>query len=42
MIARFSVLLSLARTTKVDPLWFWFTALVGLNLFPSAFSPGYR
>lgn len=38
MIAGFFVLLSLALGYWVDPLWFLFTAFVGLNLFQSAFT----
>ena len=40
MIAGFFVLLSLALGYWVDPLWFLFTAFVGLNLFQSAFTNG--
>ena len=38
MIAGFFVLLSLALGYWVNPLWFLFTAFVGLNLFQSAFT----
>ena len=38
LIAGFSVLLSVALGYWVSPLWFLFTAFVGLNLFQSAFT----
>jgi len=38
MIAGFFVLLSVALGYWVNPLWFLFTAFVGLNLFQSAFT----
>lgn len=38
MIAGFFVMLSLALGYWVSPLWFLFTAFVGLNLFQSAFT----
>ena len=38
LIAGFFVLLSLALGYFVNPLWYLFTAFVGLNLFQSAFS----
>ena len=38
MVAGFFVMLSLALGYYVNPLWFLFTALVGLNLFQSAFT----
>lgn len=38
MVAGFFVMLSLALGYYVDPLWFLFTAFVGLNLFQSAFT----
>ena len=38
LIAGFFVLLSLALGYWVNPLWFLFTAFVGLNLFQSAFT----
>jgi hypothetical protein len=38
LVAGAFVLLSLALGYLVNPLWFLFTAFVGLNLFQSAFS----
>lgn len=38
MIAGAFVLASLAMGYFVNPLWYWFTAFVGLNLFQSAFT----
>jgi hypothetical protein len=38
LIAGFLVMLSLALGYWVSPLWFLFTAFVGLNLFQSAFT----
>jgi len=38
MVAGFFVMLSLALGHYVNPLWFLFTAFVGLNLFQSAFT----
>jgi hypothetical protein len=38
MIAGFFVMLSVALGYWVSPLWFLFTAFVGLNLFQSAFT----
>ena len=38
MIAGFFVVLSLALGYWVSPYWYLFTAFVGLNLFPSAFT----
>jgi hypothetical protein len=38
LIAGFFVMLSVALGYFVNPLWFLFTAFVGLNLFQSAFS----
>ncbi len=38
LIAGFFVLLSLALGYWVSPNWYFFTALVGLNLFQSAFT----
>ena len=38
LIAGFFVLLSLALGYFVNPLWFLFTAFVGLNLLQSAFT----
>jgi hypothetical protein len=38
LIAGFFVMLSVALGHFVDPLWFMFTAFVGLNLFQSAFT----
>lgn len=32
------ILLSLALTLWVSPLWMWFTAFIGLNLIQSAFT----
>jgi len=37
-LAGFMVLLSLLLAHTVSPLWLWFTAFVGLNLFQSAFT----
>jgi hypothetical protein len=37
-VAGFMVLLSLLLAHYVSPLWLWFTAFVGLNLFQSAFT----
>jgi len=37
-VAGFFVLLSVALGYYVNPLWFLFTAFVGLNLFQSAFT----
>lgn len=37
-IAGFFILSSLALAYYVSPLWLWFTAFVGLNLFQSAFT----
>jgi hypothetical protein len=36
--AGFMVLLSVALTTWVSPLFVWFTVFIGLNLFQSAFT----
>lgn len=38
MIAGAFVLLSLALGAWVNPMWYLFTAFVGLNLFQSAFT----
>lgn len=38
LIAGFFVLLSVALGYYVNPLWFLFTAFVGLNLLQSAFT----
>jgi hypothetical protein len=38
LIAGFFVMFSVALGHYVDPLWFLFTAFVGLNLFQSAFT----
>jgi hypothetical protein len=38
LIAGFFVLLSVAFGYWVNPVWFLFTAFVGLNLFQSAFT----
>lgn len=38
LIAGFFVMLSVALGYWVNPLWFLFTAFVGLNLFQSAFT----
>jgi Inner membrane protein YgaP-like, transmembrane domain len=38
LIAGFFVMLSVALGYWVNPVWFLFTAFVGLNLFQSAFS----
>jgi hypothetical protein len=38
LIAGFFVLLSVALGYWISPLWFLFTAFVGLNLFQSAFT----
>lgn len=38
MIAGFFVLVSLALGYFINPLWYLFTAFVGLNLFQSAFT----
>ena len=38
LIAGFFVMLSVALGYWVNPAWFLFTALVGLNLFQSAFT----
>jgi len=38
LIAGFFVFLSVALGYFVSPLWFWFTAFVGLNLVQSAFT----
>lgn len=32
------ILLSLALTLWVSPLWMWFTAFIGLNMLQSAFT----
>ncbi|MBZ0123444.1 MAG: DUF2892 domain-containing protein [Roseovarius sp.] len=32
------ILLSLALTLWVSPLWMWFTAFIGVNLIQSAFT----
>jgi len=37
-MAGFFTLLSVALGMTVNPKWYWFTALVGLNLFQSAFT----
>lgn len=37
-IAGFFVMVSLLLAYYVSPLWLWFTAFVGLNLFQSAFT----
>lgn len=37
-LAGFMVLVSLLLAHYVSPLWLWFTAFVGLNLFQSAFT----
>jgi len=36
--AGFFILLSLLLAYLVSPLWLWFTAFVGVNLFQSAFT----
>lgn len=36
--AGFMVLLSVALTYFVSPLWMWFTVFIGLNLIQSAFT----
>ena len=38
LIAGFFIVLSVALGYFVSPLWFLFTAFVGLNLFQSAFT----
>ncbi len=38
MIAGVIVMASVALGSFVDPLWYWLTAFVGLNLFQSAFT----
>jgi hypothetical protein len=38
LIAGFFVMLSVALGYFVNPVWFLFTAFVGLNLFQSAFT----
>jgi len=38
LIAGFFVMVSVALGYWVNPLWFLFTAFVGVNLFQSAFS----
>ena len=38
LAAGFFVLLSLLLAVYVSPLWLWFTAFVGANLFQSAFT----
>jgi hypothetical protein len=38
LMAGFFILLSVALGHWVSPLWYWFTALVGLNLLQSAFT----
>ena len=38
LIAGFFVMLSLVLGHWVNPVWYWFTAFVGLNLFQSAFT----
>ncbi|MFH0854980.1 MAG: DUF2892 domain-containing protein [Candidatus Omnitrophota bacterium] len=37
-IAGFFILISLLLAYYVSPLWLWFSAFVGLNLFQSAFT----
>lgn len=37
-IAGLFILLSLALAYYLSPLWLWFTAFVGVNLFQSAFT----
>jgi len=37
-IAGFFIILSLILAHFVSPLWLWFTAFVGANLFQSAFT----
>lgn len=37
-MAGFFILASLLLAYYVSPLWLWFTAFVGLNLFQSAFT----
>ena len=37
-IAGFFIILSLLLAHFINPLWLWFTAFVGLNLFQSAFT----
>lgn len=37
-LAGIMVLVSLLLAHYVSPLWLWFTAFVGLNLFQSAFT----
>jgi len=38
LIAGFIVMLSVLLAHLHSPLWLWFTAFVGLNLFQSAFT----
>lgn len=38
LVAGLFVMLSVALGLMHDPLWFYFTAFVGLNLFQSAFT----
>ena len=38
LMAGFFILLSVALGHWVSPLWYWFTAFVGLNLLQSAFT----
>jgi hypothetical protein len=38
MIAGFFIVLSVALAHLHSPMWLWFTAFVGLNLFQSAFT----
>ena len=38
LIAGLFIMLSVALGMTVSPNWYWFTALVGLNLFQSAFT----
>ena len=37
-IAGLFILISLALTYYVSPMWLWFTAFVGFNLLQSAFT----
>ncbi len=37
-VAGAMILLSLVLAYYVSPLWVWFTAFIGLNLFQSAFT----
>ena len=38
LIAGFFIILSVALAHFYSPLWLWFTAFVGLNLFQSSFT----